>query len=72
MNALISDLIVVGRPRIAPSWLTALLSRWTRRAPHRAVPPVASALFAMADAYEATQPSYAADLRVAAMRTLTS
>ena len=46
----------------------SLLRRWAME-PRMSRPDTTKRLLALADAYQATQPSYAADLRAAALRT---
>lgn len=53
------------RPNTAPTWLAQLLGA-LRGLPQEA--ETSAALLARADAYESTQPSYAADLRAAVRR----
>ena len=48
--------------------MAAFLRRWAME-PRMARPDTTQRLLALADAYQATQPSYAADLRAAALRT---
>jgi hypothetical protein len=54
-----------ARLAMAPTWLTQVLNA-LRGLPQQ--PESTGALLARADAYESTQPSYAADLRAAVQR----
>jgi hypothetical protein len=54
--------------RQAVEQAAASLRRWLME-PRVARPDTAQRLLALADAYQSTQPSYAADLRAAALRT---
>jgi hypothetical protein len=54
--------------RHAVEQAAASLRRWAME-PRVTLPDTAQRLLALADAYQATQPSYAADLRAAALRT---
>ena len=54
-------------------WLEAArraFAPWRRRATQQTLPEGAALLLARADAYEATQPSFAADLRAGAQRMI--
>ena len=68
-----------GRPFTAPAWAEWVASLTYRllhrlgddvRTPAPAAPVGAAELLRLADAYQATQPSYAADLRAAALQSM--
>ena len=54
-----------GRPTLPPTWLSQVV-RALLGLPEQ--PATTAALLARADAYESTQPGYAADLRAAVQR----
>ena len=60
----------ITAPAGTMGWLEKALAPWRRSATQRTMREGAEMLLARAEAYEATQPSYAADLRAGAAHIL--